>query len=92
MSMDKKAYKVFYQHPRGGYRIVAEIYATSLEDVFYQMQGEVWSPNGEMRDYILSKGLRHTSMMVGDIALDVKTGKAWICADFGWDEFKGCKR
>jgi hypothetical protein len=38
-----------------------------LEQVFHDMQGEVWSPNGEARELILGKGLRHTSMSVGDI-------------------------
>lgn len=92
MSMDKKAYRVFYQHPKGGYRIMREVYATGLEDVFYQMQGEIWSPDGIMRDYVKMKGVRHTSMMVGDLAVDVATGKAWICADFGWKEFTGCDK
>src|SRR5262245_27150813 len=38
-----------------------------LENVYVQMQGEVWSPIGEARDLIMSKGLRHTSMSVGDV-------------------------
>jgi len=49
--------------------------AADLENLFYKMQGEVWSPNGEARPIIEAKGLRHTSMSVGDIAVDQET---WI--------------
>ena len=38
-----------------------------LDYIFVQMQGEVWSPNGEARSLIEGKGLSHTSMSVGDI-------------------------
>jgi hypothetical protein len=38
-----------------------------LEKVFYNMQGEIWSPEGEARDTIRIKGLAHTSMMMGDV-------------------------
>jgi hypothetical protein len=40
---------------------------TNLDYIFVQMQGEVWSPNGEANDLIKEKGLAHTSMCVGDI-------------------------
>lgn len=51
--------------------------ARDLEDLFFQMQGEQWSPNGEARDLIKSRGLAHTSMSVGDIAVDID-GKCWM--------------
>lgn len=57
--------------------------ATSLEHVYTQSQGEFWSPNGEARDMILSKGLRHTSMSVGDVAVD-PNGDAWVVASMGF--------
>lgn len=41
-----------------------------LETIFCELQGEVWSPNGEARDMIRSKGLAHTSMSVGDVIVD----------------------
>lgn len=41
-----------------------------LEAVWVGMQGENWSPNGEARDLIRSKGLGHTSMSVGDVLVD----------------------
>ena len=44
-----------------------DLEAQDLEDVFYQMQGEIWSPQGEARELIRSKGLSHTSMSVGDV-------------------------
>jgi len=47
--------------------------ASDLEQVFYQMQGEVWSPRGEARGLIASKGLQHTSMSVGDVAVYSET-------------------
>lgn len=39
----------------------------ALEIVYYRMQGEIWSPHGEMRDFIKACGLSHTSMSVGDV-------------------------
>jgi hypothetical protein len=43
--------------------------SAKLEDIFRKMQGEVWSPNGEARVLIESKGLAHTSMSVGDVVV-----------------------
>jgi len=40
------------------------------ERLYGLLQGERWSPNGEARDLIRSKGLRHTSMSVGDIVVN----------------------
>jgi hypothetical protein len=50
-----------------------EVDATTVEDVFHQMQGECWSPNGEARDLIREKGLQHTSMSVGDVITEAST-------------------
>jgi len=58
----------------------------TLNEIFEAMQGEVWSPNGEQRDYIHSLGLTHTSMSVGDVVYVGETGK-WMLADFtSWKE------
>jgi hypothetical protein len=38
------------------------IEARNPEDVYFRMQGENWSPTGEARELIASKGVRHTSM------------------------------
>ena len=34
------------------------------------MQGENWSPNGEARPLIAQLDLSHTSMSIGDVAVD----------------------
>jgi hypothetical protein len=47
------------------------IEAENLDGLFHYMQGENWSPNGEARPLIISRGLGHTSMSVGDIIHDV---------------------
>jgi hypothetical protein len=58
----------------------------ALEDVFLHFQAEVWSPNGEARALIERKGLGHTSMSVGDVA--VVDGKAFVVASFGFEPLK----
>jgi len=62
------------------------IIADGLDDVFHQMQGEIWSPNGEARELIQMKGLSHTSMSVGDVLEDIKEGKFFVCAPVSWKE------
>jgi hypothetical protein len=57
-----------------------------LDTVFTQMQGEVWSPEGEARPLIEALGLRHTSMSVGDVALDPVTGEVFVCDMTGWKD------
>ena len=49
---------------------LCSVIATDLDDVFRKMQGESWSPWGEMRPLIERLGLHHTSMSVGDIVYD----------------------
>jgi hypothetical protein len=61
------------------------IVANDLEDAYSSMQGENWSSNGEARDLILSRGLRHISMCVGDIAV-YETGIVWMVDIFGFKE------
>jgi len=36
--------------PGETHAFIREVKAKFLDDVFYQMQGEVWSPRGEARD------------------------------------------
>lgn len=57
-----------------------------LERVFHTMQGEVWSPNGEARSLIAAKGLRHTSMSVGDVVR--VNGDTFRVDSFGFKELK----
>jgi len=39
----------------------------NLRKLYYDFQGEQWSPNGEARELIQEKCLAHTSMSVGDV-------------------------
>ncbi|RBP13068.1 hypothetical protein DFR50_11237 [Roseiarcus fermentans] len=57
-----------------------------LEAIYRAMQGEVWSPRGEARGLIRSKGLEHTSMSVGDIIVPEDSGQVFIVASFGFEE------
>lgn len=41
----------------------------SNEDLFFRLQGENWSPNGEANGLVESLGLWHTSMAIGDLVL-----------------------
>jgi hypothetical protein len=59
-----------------------------LEYVYHQMQGEIWSPNGEARELIKSKGLQHTSMSVGDVIVD-DVGNAHVVAASGFKAIGG---
>jgi hypothetical protein len=56
---------------------------TGLEVVFDRFQSENWSPNGEASDLILAKGLRHTSMSVGDVIED-EDGIFWAVRPAGF--------
>ena len=61
----------------------------SLEEVYHDMQGEVWSPNGEARDLIREKGLRHTSMSVGDIVhVSGQNGGCFIVDSWGFKKLQ----
>jgi hypothetical protein len=64
---------------------VTVIDGDSLENVFFKMQGEVWSPRGEARGLIEALGLRHTSMMVGDVIKDPE-GVYYQVDHFGFRE------
>ena len=56
-----------------------------LDAVYHEMQGEVWSPNGEARELIRSLGLNHTSMSVGDV-IKTPDGKLHLVASCGFEE------
>jgi hypothetical protein len=47
--------------------LLGGIFEKDLDDIFRVLQGDVWSPQGEARHLIRSKGLGHTSMSVGDV-------------------------
>ena len=54
-----------------------------LEQIFHDMQGHIWSPNGEARSLIEARGLSHTSMSTGDVVVD-EDGRAFMVAFFGF--------
>ncbi len=62
------------------------VVASDIDNLFYLMQGEIWSPNGEARPLIQKLGLSHTSMSVGDVAHDVAEDKWYVCEFMGWKE------
>lgn len=64
-----------------------DLEAEGLNAVFNEMQAEIWSPNGEKRELIQSKGLEHTSMSVGDAIKEVETGYVWMVDVVG---FRSC--
>jgi hypothetical protein len=57
---------------------LTDLDADDLQDVYLKMQGESWSPMGDARGLIASKGARHTSMAVGDIAIDRNSCFAYL--------------
>lgn len=65
---------------------VKTVLAKSLEEAFWQMQGEVWSPNGEARELIRSKDLDHTSMSVGDLLMEAESCRIYEVERFGFRE------
>ena len=60
------------------------IEARNLDQVYFKMQGEGWSPTGGAREFVASKGLRHTSMSVGDVAINHNSRVAYIVDRMGF--------
>lgn len=48
-----------------------------MERVYFALQGEHWSPNGEARWLIEEKGLVRTSMSIGDVLRIIRDGDVW---------------
>lgn len=68
------------------HRMLMNISAENMEQVFVRMQGEYWSPNGEARPLIEAKGLHHTSMSVGDCILNLDTGDLFMVDNRGFTQ------
>lgn len=60
------------------------VQSEDLEQVYMKMQGEMWSPEGEARNLIESRGLNHTSMSVGDLIANSRG--LFMVAPFGFIE------
>ena len=58
------------------------IEARNPEDVYLKMQGESWSPTGDAREFVASKGLS-----VGDIVVDRTSRVAFILDRVGFRFF-----
>jgi hypothetical protein len=64
--------------------LLGKIKERNLEEAYRLMQGDFWSPDGQANDLILGKGLRHTSMSMGDI---FKVGNKVMMVDtFGFKQ------
>lgn len=64
---------------------VRSIQATCLDEVYWKMQGEQWSPNGEACSLIERLGLSHTSLSIGDV-VQAPDGRYHICRWLDWEE------
>ena len=58
--------------------LLGTIKGTHLDHIYEILQGENWSPKGEARALIKKKGLKHTSMSVGDV---IKSGNVAYMVD-----------
>ena len=66
--------------------LLGSIKETDPDKIFQMMQGENWSPAGEAKDLIKEKGLKHTSMSMGDV---IVTPHKTLMVDFaGFAEIK----
>jgi len=65
--------------------LLKTVEANNLDGVYARMQAENWSPNGEARELIRSKGLRHTSMSVGDVIYDTNKHLYYVVSNIGFD-------
>lgn len=81
-----KNFIALYDNHLGNFIPVMMVSAKDLEEVFMLMQGENWSPNGEAREFILSLGLLHTSMSVGDRIYDCQNSKTYQVDFIGFTE------
>lgn len=62
--------------------LLGSIRESNMNKVMRMMQGESWSPEGQARTLIRTKGLQHTSMSVGDVI--VLHGNAYMVDRFGF--------
>lgn len=98
-------YEVYYaKNPRFGdqlllgpfqttYVKLADVMATSPEEVYMKMQVDNWNPNGEAVDIIGDLGLSHISMSIGDV-VRTPNGEYLILTGSGFHLFSpmGLKR
>lgn len=81
--------KMTLQWFREKYARVMSVEVEHVADVYWAMQGENWSPNGEGRELIASlDGVWHTSMTVGDIVFSHSNQAYYMCAPIGFEKIK----
>jgi hypothetical protein len=59
---------------------------SNLDTIYYQMQGDKWSPHGEARELIKNSGLSHTSMSIGDIIYAKCNGNYYFVSGTGFQK------
>lgn len=67
------------------YKPVEILKADNLDQVYYRMQGDIWSPHGEMREFIKTLGLSHTSMSVGDVVYSESDDEFYSVSSDGFE-------
>lgn len=67
--------------------LLGKVDESEPEKIYHMMQGEIWSPKGEARTLIRSKGLGHTSMTAGDVVVTPNSG-ALLVDSFGFTPLK----
>lgn len=68
------------------HKLLGRLKETKPEKIFWILQASNWAKNyNNVNKYLIKKGIRHTSMMVGDIIITGKKG--YITLDMGFLEF-----
>jgi hypothetical protein len=75
------------------WRFMGVMVAADLDELFHNLNepsGEnspldCSHPDGKVLQNTVVRMAGHTSMSVGDIAIEMDSGKAYICASCGWD-------
>lgn len=71
--------------------LLRAIEAEDLDDVYYQQQAFNWAKDARATNRLLAeKGLKHSSMSVGDVIEDVMTGQFWAVRNAGFEEIEQC--
>lgn len=83
LAWETRNYADFY--PGRTHLLLGTTSLTDLESLFYELQGESWSPEGEARTLIAMSGLRHTSMSWGDV-IRYPDGRTFRCELMGFSE------
>lgn len=78
---------IYWKDIPNTHAMVRFLEAKDLDEVYHEMQGENWSPEGEARSLIRMLGLQHTSMSVGDVIEDIESGAFYQVMRVGFEQF-----